>query len=145
MRTPGVSPFRHASVLALLMLAGGAASAIEPDGERLAYVVGCVNCHHQTPKEIMNAPSLLVVKGYALSEFRHLMKTGVTRAGRDMLAQSSVMGIVATEQFVHMSDDEVKAVYTFLSQRWTAERAATEEAKIPRLFKAEAPPPAAKP
>lgn len=112
-----------------------AAAAEPPDGERLAYLVGCVNCHHQTPKEIMHAPPLTIVKTYSPAEFRRLMKTGVTRTGRDMLAQSSVMGIVAVEQFSHFTDDELAAIYTFLTQQWTAEQAATEEAKIPALFR----------
>jgi hypothetical protein len=103
-------------------------------GEHIVYTVGCVNCHHQTPKEIINAPPLVIVKTYSLPEFRRLMKSGITRTGRDMLAQSSIMGIVASEQFSHFTDDEVKAVYDFLSQKWTIERGLTEEKKIPVLY-----------
>lgn len=99
-------------------------------GERLAYVVGCVNCHHQTPKEILNAPSLVLVQVYSLPEFRTLLKTGVTRDGRDMYAQGSIMGIVAREQLSHLTDDEVAAIHQFLQKDWTAARAAHEEAKI---------------
>jgi hypothetical protein len=105
-----------------------------PSGEHLVYTVGCVNCHHQTPKEIINAPPLVIVKTYSLPEFRRLMKSGITRSGRDMLAQSSIMGIVASEQFSHFTDDEVKAVYDFLSQQWTLEKGLAEEAKIPVLY-----------
>ena len=105
-----------------------------PSGEHLVYTVGCVNCHHQTPKEIINAPPLVVVKTYSLPEFRRLMKSGVTRSGRDMLAQSSIMGIVASEQFSHFTDDEVKAVYDFLSNQWTVEKGLAEEKKIPALY-----------
>lgn len=101
-----------------------------PSGERLVYLVGCVNCHHQTPKEILNAPPLTVVQTYSLPEFRTLLKTGVTRNGRDMYAQGSIMGIVAREQLSHFTDDEVAAVHEFLQKGWTAERAAQEEAKI---------------
>lgn len=104
-------------------------------GERLAYLVGCVNCHHQTPKEIVNAPPLAVVQAYSPTEFRRLMRTGVTRAGRDLLAESSLMGIVAVEQFSQFTDDEVTAVYDFLRTGWSAERAAQEEARIPLLYK----------
>lgn len=99
-------------------------------GERLAYVVGCVNCHHQTPKEILNAPSLLVVKGYSLPAFRTLLKTGVTASGRDLYAQGSIMGIVAREQLKFLTDEEVEAIHHYLQTGWTAERAAAEEAKI---------------
>jgi hypothetical protein len=103
-------------------------------GEHLVYTVGCVNCHHQTPREIINAPPLVIVKTYSLTEFRRLMKSGITRTGRDMLAQSSIMGIVASEQFSHFTDDEVKAVYDFLSQKWTVEKGLAEERKIPLLY-----------
>ena len=103
-------------------------------GEHLAYTVGCVNCHHQTPKEIINAPPLVIVKTYSLPEFRRLMKSGITRTGRDMLAQSSIMGIVASEQFSHFTDDEVEAVYDFLSRQWTVEKGLAEERKIPVLY-----------
>ena len=99
-------------------------------GERLTYVVGCVNCHHQTPKEILNAPPLLVVKGYSLPEFKALLKSGVARDGRDLYAQGSIMGIVAREQLSFLSDEEVAAVHAFLQKDWTTERAAKEDAKI---------------
>lgn len=104
------------------------------DGERLAFVLGCVNCHHQTPKEAINAPPLLIVQGYSLDEFRTLLKTGKTRSGRDLLAVSSLMGIVAAEQFSYMTEEEIRAVYDFLKNGWTVEKGLAEEAKIPRLY-----------
>ncbi len=124
--------------------AAAVALPASPSGERLAYLVGCVNCHHQTPKEILNAPPLVVVKAYSLAEFRTLLKTGVTRAGRDMYAQGSIMGIVAREQLSYFTDEEVTAVHTFLQKEWTAERGAREEAKIatfppPTFMKSDAP------
>jgi hypothetical protein len=109
--------------------------AAGPSGEHLAYTVGCVNCHHQTDKHIINAPPLMVVKAYSISEFRRLMKTGVTKAGRDMAAQGSVMGFVAKEQFAHFTDAEVTALYNFFTKEWTAERGMEEEKKIPIYFK----------
>lgn len=120
---------------ALLFSVSGVAAAASPSGERLANLVGCINCHHQTPKEIINAPPLLIVQAYSLPEFKKLMKTGITRTGRDMLAESSLMGIVAKEQFSHFTDEEVVAVYSFLRNTWTADRAKQEEAKIPSLYK----------
>lgn len=108
----------------------GAAKPEAISGERLVYIVGCVNCHHQTPKEILNAPPLVVVKGYSLPEFQTLMKSGVTRNGRDMYAQGSIMGIVAREQLSHLTDDEITSIHTFLQKDWTAERGIKEEAKI---------------
>lgn len=127
------SPF-YVAALALASCAKGpqppAALSAPPSGERLAYIVGCVNCHHQTPKEILNAPPLIVVQSYSLPEFKTLLTTGVTRDGRDMYAQGSVMGIVAREQLSHLTDEEMAAIHAFLQHGWTAERAAREEAKI---------------
>ena len=105
-------------------------SPLAISGERLSYVVGCVNCHHQTPKEILNAPSLMLVQTYSLSEFKTLLETGMTRSGRDMYAQGSIMGIVAREQLSHLTDEEVSAIHQFLQKDWTAARASHEEAKI---------------
>jgi hypothetical protein len=63
------------------------------------------------------------------------MKTGVTKTGRNMVAEGSVMGVVAQEQFSHFTDEEVEAIHGFLSTEWTAERGLEEEKKIPILFK----------
>ena len=101
-----------------------------PSGQRLAYVVGCVNCHHQTPKEILNAPPLTVVQSYSLPEFKKLLTAGVARDGRDMYAQGSIMGIVAREQLSHLTNEEMVAIHQFLQQDWTVERGANEDAKI---------------
>jgi len=109
--------------------------AATPSGEHLAYTVGCINCHHQTDKHIINAPPLVVVKAYSISEFRRLMKTGITKAGRDMASEGSVMGFVAKEQFSHLTDAEVAALYGFFTKEWTAERGIEEERKIPIYFK----------
>ena len=114
----------------------GASLVAPPSGERLVYVVGCVNCHHQTPKEIFNAPPLTVVKAYSLPEFKTLLRTGRARGGRDLYAQGSIMGIVAREQLSHLTEAEMVAIHRFLQDEWTLERAAVEEAKIatfPRL------------
>ena len=107
-----------------------------PDGERLAFVLGCVNCHHQTPKEAINAPPLVIVQTYSIEEFKTLLKKGKTRTGRDLLDVSSLMGIVATEQFVYMTEEETQAVYDYLKNDWTVEMGLAEETKIPRLYKA---------
>lgn len=118
----------------------------KPYGEFLAYTSGCVNCHHQTHRSIINAPPLLIVRSYTLAEFRKLLKTGITRTGRDMTAEASVMGIVAKEQFAHFTEDDVAALFAFLTTDWTAGRAREEEKKIPILYKplidkGELPPP----
>ena len=109
--------------------------AEQPSGEHLAYTVGCVNCHHQTDKHIINAPPLIIVKAYSLPEFRKLMRTGITRSGRDMASDGSVMGFVAKEQFSHFTDAEVAALYQYFTKDWTIERGIEEEKKIPIYFK----------
>jgi len=122
--------------LPLLMLALPATLlASGPSGEHLAYTVGCVNCHHQTDKHIINAPPLVIVKAYSLPEFRRLMKTGVTKAGRDMASEGSVMGFVAKEQFAHLTDEEVAALYEYFTKEWTVAKGIEEEKKIPIYFK----------
>ena len=125
---------KHAvSILALVLpLSLHAAGS---SGEHLAYTVGCVNCHHQTDKHIINAPPLVIVKAYSLPEFRKLLKTGITKVGRDMATEGSVMGFVAKEQFSHFTDAEVSALYAYLTEEWTAARGIEEEKKIPIYFK----------
>lgn len=126
---------KHAvSILALILPIS--IHAAESSGEHLAYTVGCVNCHHQTDKHIINAPPLIIVKAYTLPEFRKLLKTGITKAGRDMASEGSVMGFVAKEQFSHFTDAEVSALYAYLTKEWTAARGLEEEKKIPIYFKA---------
>lgn len=103
-------------------------------GERLAYITGCVNCHHQTAPEHLAAPPLQVVQFYSFDAFKTLMRQGIDRNGRNLLQEGSLMGIVATEQFALMRDNEIQALYTFLVNDWTDARAAVEEAKIPILY-----------
>jgi hypothetical protein len=123
------------SILLVVAILGSAMPAFSASkGEHLAYVVGCINCHHQTPKEILNAPSLLIVKTYSFAEFKTLLRTGVTRTGRNLPKISSIMGIVAVEQLSHMTDAEIESIYAFLNDEWTQARASSEEAKIPRLY-----------
>ena len=98
-------------------------------GERLAYAAGCISCHHRAPKDANKAPALSGVQAYSLPEFRKLLKSGVTRAGRNLATESTPMGIAALEQFAYLSDDEVTALFDFLRTGWTPERAAQEEAR----------------
>lgn len=127
---------RLGTVFALALALSPCVRAAPPSrGEHLAYTVGCVNCHHQTDKHIINAPPLVIVKSYSLAEFRKLMKTGVARTGRDMAGEGSVMGFVAKEQFSHLTDAEVSALYDYLTKEWTAARGIEEEKKIPIYFK----------
>src|SRR5262245_9175517 len=105
--SPRISPGAVMRSCAIAVLLAGCAA--KPSGEHLVYTVGCVNCHHQTHRAVINAPPLLAVRSYSLPEFRTLMRTGVAQSGRDMAAEASLMGVVAREQFSHFTDDEVAA------------------------------------
>ena len=124
------------TVLGIVILLLSFSLTAAPAGERLAFVLGCINCHHQTPKQMINAPSLAIVQSYTLDELRALLKSGKTRDGRDLLTSSSLMGIVATEQFIYMTEEEIQAVYEYLKNDWTQEKGLAEEAKIQRLYQA---------
>ena len=122
-------------IISFLHMGACDADVSHDEGERLAYALGCINCHHQTPKELINAPSLLIAKAYTFEAFSTLLRTGRTASGLDLLDIGSVMGIVAVEQFSYLTGDEVRAVYNFLRAEWSEERALAEEAKIPLLYK----------
>ena len=96
---------------------------------------GRVNCHHQTPRDIINAPPLVIVQAYSIEQFRVLLRSGVTSTDRNLTDIGSVMGVVAVEQFSYLTDDEISLVYDFLSKDWTQAMALEEESKIPSLYK----------
>ena len=74
----------------------------------------CTECHGQRLEGgPQGAPALSIVGGYTLSEFAKLMREGVPRDGRTL----EMMGGVARSRFVHFSDDEVAALYTYLSNQ----------------------------
>ena len=79
-------------------------------------MTSCVECHGQRLEGKMGAPGLSIVAGYSPSEFARLMREGVPRDGRklDLMAQ------VARGRFAHFTDDEVDALYTYLSQQLVA-------------------------
>jgi len=122
-------------IIAVMLLAACEGDVSPGEGERLAYALGCVNCHHQTPKDLVDAPPLVTTKKYSLEEFSTFLRTGRTSSGRDLLEIGSIMGIIAVEQYSYLTDDEVRAVYAFLHDVWTDERAYAEEARIAELYK----------
>ena len=123
-------------VVSLLLVACQSNDSMS-EGERLVYVIGCVECHHQTPKQIINAPPLTVTQKYSLQEFSTLLRTGKTQSGRDLAKIGNIMGIVAVEQFSLLTNAEVRAIYNYLRNDWTEKQAAKEEAKISKLYKKE--------
>lgn len=126
-------------VVTTLIMMSSIQTVLASEGQRLAYVLGCVNCHHQTPREIIDAPPLLIVRGYTLEDFETLLRTGVTSSGRNLLETGSIMGVVAVEQFSYLTDAEIRAIYEYLSDSWTHQRALKEEAKIPELYNMKMP------
>ena len=86
-------------------------------GEYLAKST-CSECHGQQLEGSEETPALSIVAGYSQAEFARLMREGVPRDGRKL----ALMGDVARSRFVHFSDDEVGALYTYLSTRMTASR-----------------------
>lgn len=125
------------AIVAFFLAFNSLAEASELEGERLAYLLGCINCHHQTPKDIIDAPPLLIVQAYSLEQFSSLLKTGVTFTGRDLTEIGSIMGIVAAEQFSYLKDEEILMLYLYLKNGWTLEQAIEEEEKIPQLYRIE--------
>jgi hypothetical protein len=119
----------------LALGSGAYADASETEGQRLAYVLGCVNCHHQTPRDIINAPPLVIVQSYTYEQFSRLLKSGVTSTERNLVELGSIMGIVAIEQFSHLKDEEIAIVFDYLKNSWTQDLALEEESKIPSLYK----------
>jgi len=78
----------------------------------------CSECHGQQLEGSEETPALSIVAGYSQAEFARLMREGVPRDGRKL----ALMGDVARSRFVHFSDDEIGALYAYLSTRMTASR-----------------------
>lgn len=127
--------FPRLLLVALALISGAYADESETEGQRLAYVLGCVNCHHQTPRDIINAPPLVIVQSYSYEQFTRLLKSGVTATERNLVEFGSIMGIVAIEQFSHLKDEEIAILFDYLKNTWTQDLALQEESKIPSLYK----------
>ena len=52
-----------------------------------------------------------------------------------------IMGFVAKEQFAHLTDGEIAALYAYFTKDWTVAKGIEEEKKIPIYFKQPAPRP----
>ena len=78
----------------------------------------CTECHGQALEGSEETPALSIVAGYSPTEFARLMREGVPRDGRKL----GMVGGVARARFVHFSDDEVEALYTYLSSQMSASR-----------------------
>lgn len=82
-------------------------------GRYLASTI-CSECHGAALRgdAIEGSPSLAVVAGYDLDQFRHLLRTGEPLGGRTL----GEMAEVARADFVLFTDQEVADLYAFLRQ-----------------------------
>jgi mono/diheme cytochrome c family protein len=78
----------------------------------------CSDCHGpallggKTPEGQL-APDLAIVGAYDYDQFRTLMRTGKPPSGKDL----GLMGKIAQEDFRHLREDEIRAVYDYLQAR----------------------------
>jgi mono/diheme cytochrome c family protein len=86
-------------------------------GEYLAKST-CSECHGQRLEGSEETPALSIVAAYSQAEFARLMREGIPKDGRKL----GLMGDVARSRFVHFSDEEVGALYAYLSTQMTASR-----------------------
>lgn len=75
----------------------------------------CSECHGQDLGGFapINAPALVVAKGYSAEQFSRLMHEGVALGDRHL----GMMSSTARARFAHLRDDELQAVYAFLQAR----------------------------
>ena len=86
-------------------------------GRRIA-AIACAECHGPdlsggTPGPDTVAPGLAVAGAYELDQFRVLMRTGRPPSGRDL----GLMARVARQDFSHLTDAEIAALYDYLRAR----------------------------
>jgi len=81
-------------------------------GRYVAMTV-CTECHGSDLSGGYEAPNLAIVASYTPEEFETLMRTGEPRDGRDL----NLMDDVARVRFSHLSNTEIAALHTYLSQR----------------------------
>jgi len=84
-------------------------------GEYIAMTT-CIECHGlslraDSPFDDETAPDLIVIAGYDATAFAHLMRSGKALGEREL----PMMSAVARSRFVHFTDDEVRDLYSFLS------------------------------
>ena len=83
----------------------------EARGEYIAKST-CTECHGQRLEGGETTPALSIVGGYSQPEFTRLLREGVPRDGHKL----TLMAEVATSRLVRLSDDEVAALYSYLSR-----------------------------
>jgi cytochrome c553 len=90
----------------------------EHEAARHLAATACAECHGPalmggSAGPDQKAPDLDVVAGYDAAQFRSLMRTGRPPTGRDL----GLMTIVAKDDFSHLTDAELDALYLYLVAR----------------------------
>ena len=91
--------------------------AAHATGRQLA-AAACSGCHGPalfggTMEEGTVTPDLAVARGYDYEQFKHLLRTGTTPAGKKL----GLMRKVAEDDFSNYTDAELKALYDYLDAR----------------------------
>jgi len=83
------------------------------EGAYLARTV-CTECHGaKLEGDTRGSPDLRIAAGYTLEQFTHLMRTGKALGDRELELMSSV----ARNRFSHFTDDEIRALHSYLVAR----------------------------
>lgn len=83
------------------------------DGAYLARTV-CAECHGtKLEGDERGSPDLRIAAGYTLEQFTHLMRTGTALGNREL----ELMSPVARNRFSHFTDDEIRALHSYLLAR----------------------------
>lgn len=80
-------------------------------------MVACGECHTSTlggqNDDVLKSPDLMVAAAYDRADFAHLMKTGKAAGEREL----PLMSATARTRFSHFTDDEINALYDYLTAR----------------------------
>lgn len=80
-------------------------------GSYLAHIA-CTECHGHDLGGNDNMPALAIARTYSLEEFTHLMRTGEALGSREL----NLMSGVARFRFRHFTDEEIRALYAYLTR-----------------------------
>lgn len=83
---------------------------------RYLALSSCTECHGSKlsgSKGMMKTPDLRIAAAYSLEQFTRLMREGVPLGGREL----GLMKSVSTGRFTHFTDDEIRALHTYLQIR----------------------------
>ena len=97
----------------------GDGSDVIVHGRYLAKTV-CTECHGIDLSGGYDTPSLAIAASYTPEEFETLMRTGEPRDRRDL----RLMDDMSRKRFSNFTDDEIEAVYAYLTTTFAGTRAA---------------------